>query len=748
MTQSGLVPRIHLDDAREDRLYFAQVREDPCLEIETLRPGAETTLAVVSSGGCTALSLLAAGAEHVIAIDRNPTQNHLLELKAAAVMLLEAAEARALLGAVPAERGRRAALYAALREELSPATRAFWDARPAAIDRGVLRAGVTERFIDALSWLVRHAVHGKALVDELLGCSTLEEQRAVYRRWNTPRWRALFRLLLNRRAMSRVYDPAFFRHAGSRDFADHFLGLLEHGLTEIPAASNYFLRQMLTGSYSETASPPYLTDAGAARLRERRPLLTVVDGSFTAFLRGCGRASLDGFALSNIGEWLSAPEREDLFGEIARTAAPGAMVCFRNFVGFTQVPAAWRHALVEDRAAGEALIRRDRSLVQYRFVPCRIVTAGRGSVEHPRPARARDAEPRDNPALVALAEACPMDGEIGLCVSRAPDFFALTRLEGERARVGVVDAEPGSIAGCVAVAERRAYVHGSSRPTLYVSDLKVHPSHRGGRVADALVRYVREATRAAQGDDALVLLTILAGNRPMERRAAGRSGEPALTRFATLRVHSMPLLRWSPPAPRDGLTIAPAAAAHVEEMATLWSDVAPARQFAPALDAAALARCIETSPGLGYDSYLLARRPDGRLAGFMAVWDQSSLKQLRVTTYSRRLAAFRLAFNAIAPTPLPRTGEPLRSLSAFHLCVPAESPGVLRSLVLHAIAHRCRQGYSFLSIGLDVRDPLRVALRGLLAQPTDVHAYVSRPYAALDEPALSERPLHFETALV
>ena len=45
----------------------------------------------------------------------------------------------------------------------------------------------------------------------------------------------------------------------------------------------------------------------------------------------------------------------------------------------------------------------------------------------------------DNAALVALAAACPMRGDMTMCIDRAPDFFALARLEGERWRVGVAE---------------------------------------------------------------------------------------------------------------------------------------------------------------------------------------------------------------------------------------------------------------------------------------------------------------------
>ncbi|MGH7619814.1 MAG: DUF3419 family protein, partial [Gemmatimonadaceae bacterium] len=79
------VDRVSLPGAIDDRLYFAQVREDPLLEIEALQPTASDSLVVVGSGGCTALSLLSAGAGRVASVDLNRSQNHLIELKLATV---------------------------------------------------------------------------------------------------------------------------------------------------------------------------------------------------------------------------------------------------------------------------------------------------------------------------------------------------------------------------------------------------------------------------------------------------------------------------------------------------------------------------------------------------------------------------------------------------------------------------------------------------------------------------------------
>jgi hypothetical protein len=47
-----------------------------------------------------------------------------------------------------------------------------------------------------------------------------------------------------------------------------------------------------------------------------------------------------------------------------------------------------------------------------------------------------------------------------------------------------------------------------------------------------------------------------------------------------------------------------------------------------------------------------------------------------------------------------------------------------------------------------VRDPLSAALDGLLAQPTDVNAYVMTTRRGVFPELLDTRPLHYEIGLV
>lgn len=362
--------RIQLPDSVVDKLFFAQVREDPLLEMEALEPATGQTIVVVGSGGCTALSLLAAGASRVVAVDLNRVQNSLTELKAAAIQLLAPDQAVAFLGGAPMSHDDRRSRYGAIAPALGQEARTWWDAHSPQVAGGVLSAGVTERFIGGVITAIRLGVHPPDRIRRMLACRTVEEQRDLYRReWDTVRWRLLFTTLLNRAVFRKTYHPGFFEHVENPSFARHFRALAEHTLTEIPISTNYFVHHMFTGAYPAGVPgglPPYLETSFSP------DGLTLVDGSYTSYLRTLPEASVDGFAVSNILEWLTPEQSEEMFAEVVRTAVPGARFVFRNFVGWNEVPERWREVVVEDRGLGEALIQRDRSAVQRRIAVCRV----------------------------------------------------------------------------------------------------------------------------------------------------------------------------------------------------------------------------------------------------------------------------------------------------------------------------------------------------------------------------------------
>jgi len=365
----------------------------------------------------------------------------------------------------------------------------------------------------------------------------------------------------------------------------------------------------------------------------------------------------------------------------------------------------------------------------------------------------REARPSDNDGLIELAAACPMVGELSLRIDRRPDFFALNRLEGDRWRLAVAERE-GSIVGCVAWSERRAFVNGRETRMGYAGDLKVHPDHRDTRVADALSLWAEAACRDLP-PRAPALITVLAGNRAMERRLSGERGVPRFIKVGTVRTHSITILWKRGAIARRGpasIRTERARWIDVPQMGELWNRVAKSRQLAPVMSASSLGAWIRNAPGLDISSYRVARSASGELLGFLAVWNQQSFKQLTVLGYSRRLARARNAFNVVAPIvgaePLPAPGSALSCATLLHVCVPGDRPEVLRALLIDAYNELRHSGTSFMNIGLDLEDPLANALAGFFAQPTDVNAYVLAMRSGVAPEVLDGRPLHYEIALV
>lgn len=360
-----------------------------------------------------------------------------------------------------------------------------------------------------------------------------------------------------------------------------------------------------------------------------------------------------------------------------------------------------------------------------------------------RPARAAD-----DAALCALAARCPMEAEVTICVHREPEFLALDALLGDRWQVGVADVD-GAVVGCVAWATRQAYVNGVPRPTGYVGDLKVDPAYRGRGLGSALAGAARAELERI--DPALpILATSLAGNRPVGRLLGMRVGDGVSRPLSVVRVHSIPLLPRRRLRPPSGFVVRHAVWENLEEMAACWEALGSTRQFARVMPADTLADTIRRAPGLDVSSYLVATDRAGRIAGFMALWDQRRLKTTHVLRYSPRQAVFRVGFNLAAPllgaARLPRPGGVVRGVHAFHTCV--ASAAVLRVLLAEAQRRLAGRGYVYLALGLDRRDPVQAALAGLWAQPTDVDVRAGAPGGVHLLPDLDRRPTHYDTALV
>lgn len=367
-------------------LIYNQCWEDPAVDQQALRLGPDDRAMVITSAGCNALDYALSGAA-VLAVDANPRQNHLLELKLAGIRALGYDAFFELFGAGGTARAEP--IYAALRPELSLPARRFWDEAIRFFDprrsrgRSFYYSGTSglfalafRRYLDTTG-LVRP-------VERILAAASVAEQVELYRGELRERlfgngW--LLRAIGSAGVLALLGVPRPQRAlvAGQRGGVAGFLrDCLDRVMSVCLLRDNYFWSVYLRGCYGRESCPRYLSREGFARLEAGlvNRVATRTD-TVTAALRA-EPEKISAFVLLDHMDWLIPhPELiEEEWRAIFAAAAPGARVIFRSGgPDAAFLPAAVRERLVFDPLRARRLHARDRVATYGSFHIARLAPA-------------------------------------------------------------------------------------------------------------------------------------------------------------------------------------------------------------------------------------------------------------------------------------------------------------------------------------------------------------------------------------
>ena len=346
-------------------LLFGMSWEDPESDRAALQIQPGDTVFTISSGGCNTLALLLENPGRIYALDINPCQSYLLELKCAAIRRLECDELHAFLGF--RQSSNRVETFESLGDILSPPALEHWRERAAMIRAGIAQQGRYERFLRHFRRLLR-LLQGRSRIEGWFRCQTLEEQQEYFDTvWNTAQWRLLFRLAFNKLTLGQALSTGYFQFDdGAASLAEGFFHRATRAFREAPVASNYFLAQYLLGRYvTAEACPDYLRRENLSVVRERLDRIEAVTADARLWLSDRPEASIDAFSLSNICDLMSLEDTARTFEQVARAGRPGARICLRNLV----VQRESLHARIHLQSElSRRLIEQDRSFVYSRVL--------------------------------------------------------------------------------------------------------------------------------------------------------------------------------------------------------------------------------------------------------------------------------------------------------------------------------------------------------------------------------------------
>jgi S-adenosylmethionine-diacylglycerol 3-amino-3-carboxypropyl transferase len=341
-------------------IAFSQVREDPTIELRIIKQLAKTQnhplrILLIASGGCTVLSLLSCpDVEHIDAVDLNPAQLHLIELRRQALLHLHVEEQLDLIGATRIPQAERVNLYNQIASTLPISTRNYWDGRIEQIAFGVNKVGKFEQLFRELSASFTAS-----------GLNPLHNPDTVTA---NPLWLSIFETVFERQKLARIFGDAAVNYSMDRSFGIHFADVFAQALHKYTKA-NYFLTQVWADSYSYgfDGVPLYLQPGTQISIRELgTSRLHLHQGAFAQQMLELG-AKFDLIQFSNISDWMPPTDLDDMLQNAVHCLKPGGALIGRRLNGDHHLASVMAKHIYIDEQLNHELLESDRSFF-YREV--------------------------------------------------------------------------------------------------------------------------------------------------------------------------------------------------------------------------------------------------------------------------------------------------------------------------------------------------------------------------------------------
>jgi len=355
------------------KIHYAQCWEDPHSLTSALQITPGDDVVSIASGGDNSFALMLGNPRSLTAVDMNPAQIHLVELKMRAIQQLDYEDFIGFIGARPCR--ERIKLYCYLRPNLSRKAREYWDSQLEILRLGIIHYGKFERYFSLFRMCVLPLIHDHKTIRKLLASSSFEEQRNLYEKvWNNRRWHWLFRFFFSRLLLGHLGRcPSYFRYVSVENIAEELLKRTRRGLTEVPIRGNPFIEYILTGQYQGLErSHPYLRKSNFLFLKENLGRIRLFCGSLDDYLRGLEPGSVSKFNLSDVFEYMSESDFEKSVREIGRVSREDAKLAFWTLLLPRTVPASLKDRIDSDISVSDKLFSTDQTFFYGSFEVWRI----------------------------------------------------------------------------------------------------------------------------------------------------------------------------------------------------------------------------------------------------------------------------------------------------------------------------------------------------------------------------------------
>ncbi len=326
-----------------NNLVYNTCWEDPRLDKTALELTSDDSLLVITSAGCNALSYALTDLKRVYAIDMNPRQNALLDLKMAGIRSLDYWTFFRMFGIGRLD-GVKAIYRAKLRDQLNDWSRRYWDKRIKRFFAGKRRSfyfcGTSGAFARAFNVYIDRVARFRLAANDLFEAESVEEQRKIwYGRIREKLWSRLVKYMMDRdTTLSMLGVPRAQRMQIENQYEGGIIKFIQDGLdavfAELPISDNYFWRVYATGSYTPTCCPEYLEEKNFEALKAGLvDKVSTHTDTVEGFLRKNEDVTISRYVLLDHMDWLSDRYYDALVSEwdaIIKRSAPNTRILWRS----------------------------------------------------------------------------------------------------------------------------------------------------------------------------------------------------------------------------------------------------------------------------------------------------------------------------------------------------------------------------------------------------------------------------------
>lgn len=318
----------HLEEVDHSYIRYANVWEDPYLLLEGLDVQPQHKVLSIASAGDNAFALLSKGPKICVAIDLNRVQLYLVELKKVAIEKLNQEEYIRFVGFRSDE--NRWSTFQRLKAELTSSTRIYWEARKEEIKSGIIWNGKFEKYLKTFATKLLPWIHSKKKVKALFATKSKSKQEEFFEaKWNTWRWRFLFKIFFSKRVMGLLgRDPAFLAQV-KVNVAETILDKAKTHLSSESAQTNPMLYYCLNGDFGSEL-PFYCKEENYYKVKKNIGSLEIEYGYAQDASAKYG--NFDRFNLSNIFEYMNDEIFRSTAEALAEISNPDAKFAYWNLM--------------------------------------------------------------------------------------------------------------------------------------------------------------------------------------------------------------------------------------------------------------------------------------------------------------------------------------------------------------------------------------------------------------------------------